>query len=411
MRPTNSQARTSIGASMTPCDSWARWLFHEPGLGRLPTERERGKRFRSEVDGEDREDGEREWHEPTGEREHEERHDLRRRVGEDVEDEFPHVRVDPAPLAHRGHDRREVVVGEDHRRRLACHVGAARGPSPHRCRRCATRARRSPRRPSSRRRRPASAGRRRCGAWLPVRCGRRRSRPACRAARRARARSWRPDRRRRPCAGLRRRSRSGGRSLRRSEDGHRSRAGCGCRRSGTARPRRSPRRRGGSNIATVPRKQSERSASDASSGSWSTRRLARPGCAAPGVHVRRSHLRADARVSRVSGSSRPSAAITVEHRGSSASGAPFVCTQRPSSQSSMVDISLIDGSKWNWRRRCRGALLGAHVSSEPRRGAAATRAPSDRHSVRDSASAARSALLHRTTVLAKALSAASCVAS
>ena len=57
-------------------------------------------------------------------------HDLRDRVGEDVDDELADVVVDPAPGPDRGDDRGEVVVGEHHRRGLAGDVGA-RGAHGH----------------------------------------------------------------------------------------------------------------------------------------------------------------------------------------------------------------------------------------------------------------------------------------
>jgi hypothetical protein len=44
-------------------------------------------------------------------------------VGEDVEEELADVGVDPPARLDRGDDRREVVVDEDHRRRLAGDVG------------------------------------------------------------------------------------------------------------------------------------------------------------------------------------------------------------------------------------------------------------------------------------------------
>ena len=113
-------------------------MSHQPGLGRLPAEGERRHRLRPEVDREDLENGERQRHEAPGRREHDERHGLGRRVGEDVDDELPDVVVDTASGLDRLHDRREVVVGEHHRRRLArdirprpshrdADVGAAQG--------------------------------------------------------------------------------------------------------------------------------------------------------------------------------------------------------------------------------------------------------------------------------------------
>ena len=49
---------------------------------------------------------------------------LGREVHEDVEDELADVGVDAASFLDRGDDRGEVVVGEDHRRRFSCDVGA-----------------------------------------------------------------------------------------------------------------------------------------------------------------------------------------------------------------------------------------------------------------------------------------------
>ena len=49
-------------------------------------------------------------------------------MGEDVDDELPHVVEDGAPLLHGPHDRGEVVVHEHHVGGLACHVGSGQ---PH----------------------------------------------------------------------------------------------------------------------------------------------------------------------------------------------------------------------------------------------------------------------------------------
>ncbi len=60
---------------------------------------------------------------PPTEREHEERHDLGSGVGEDVLDELADVVIDLAARLDRDDDRREVVVGEHHRRCLPSDVG------------------------------------------------------------------------------------------------------------------------------------------------------------------------------------------------------------------------------------------------------------------------------------------------
>ena len=64
---------------------------------------------------------------PQHAREHdaeEHRHDLARVRRQQVADELPDVREDRPPLLDRGHDRREVVVGEDHVRGFLGDVGA-----------------------------------------------------------------------------------------------------------------------------------------------------------------------------------------------------------------------------------------------------------------------------------------------
>jgi hypothetical protein len=80
--------------------------------------RPRGQRrqgLRADVEGQQLQDVERERHRAAGEREDEEWHDLRDRVGEDVDDELADVVVDATSSLDRHDDRREVVVGEDHR--------------------------------------------------------------------------------------------------------------------------------------------------------------------------------------------------------------------------------------------------------------------------------------------------------
>ena len=114
---------------MMPSSRRSRRAVHEPGLGRFASERERRQGLGPEVDGEDLEHGEREWDPSAAERVEEERHDLGRRVHEDVEDELADVVVDSASFAHCGDDAREVVVGEDHRCRVAGDIGAR---TPHR---------------------------------------------------------------------------------------------------------------------------------------------------------------------------------------------------------------------------------------------------------------------------------------
>ena len=60
---------------------------------------------------------------PAGEREQQERNDLGGGVGEDVLDELADVVVDLPAGLDRDDDRREVVVGQDHRRCLPGDVG------------------------------------------------------------------------------------------------------------------------------------------------------------------------------------------------------------------------------------------------------------------------------------------------
>ena len=98
--------------------------LHDPRLRRVAAERERGQGLRAEVDREDLHRGQRQRHRAAREREDDEGHDLRRRVGEDVEDELADVVVDAPALLDGVDDRREVVVGEHHRGRLAGDVGA-----------------------------------------------------------------------------------------------------------------------------------------------------------------------------------------------------------------------------------------------------------------------------------------------
>ena len=141
--------------------------------------------------------------------------------------------------------------------------------------------------------------------------------------------------------------------------------------------------RGGSSIATSPRKHSSRSASSRISGSGSGAARAALG---DGEHAqplprvaRRRNREISARSAGPSGRSRPSVQITVEQRGSSASGAPLASTHRSPSRSSTVDISLSTGSKWN----CGGGRGRARRNPRPRRGRPrrpASPAPSDRRS-------------------------------
>ena len=119
MRPRKSQARDEQRALDHALGARARRPLHEAGLGRLAAERERGQDLGAEVDREDLQHRQRQRDRAAREREDEERNDLGRRVGEDVEDELADVVVDAAAGLDRRDDGREVVVGEHHRRRLA----------------------------------------------------------------------------------------------------------------------------------------------------------------------------------------------------------------------------------------------------------------------------------------------------
>ena len=140
--PRKTQARKSSARSITPSRARPRRPLHQPGLGGLAAERERGRisvprsiaRICSTVSGS--------GIAPPESAKTRNGHDLGRRVGEDVEDELADVVVDPPARLDRGDDRGEVVVGEHHRRRLARDVGARTGPSRRRCRPAAAPARR-----------------------------------------------------------------------------------------------------------------------------------------------------------------------------------------------------------------------------------------------------------------------------
>ncbi len=269
----------------------------------------------------------------AAEREHEERRYLGRGVGEDVEDELADVVVDAPPAFDRRDDRGEVVVGEDHGRRLAGDIGArcpiatpmsarrragaSLTPSPVIATTC----------PSSRsdvgdaelglgraagedqlvaRRAGASRARSSVIGSSSLADRRPRSRPSpipTRLRDRRRGEAVVPgddddpdagpvaarDRVRRPRVGADRASRPGRGSVR-SVSASLARSGTAVRRAVRAGRRRAP----------------------AAPGSRSRRRSTEPG---------RARSRPVARAS-------PSAAIEL-HRGSTASGAPFVCTQSP----------------------------------------------------------------------------------
>ena len=102
---------------------------HDSRLGGLAAERERRQGLGADVEGQQLHDRQRQRDRAAGEGEDDERRHLRRSVGEDVDDELADVVVDPPPGRDGGDDRREVVVGQDHRRRLAGHFRAG---FPHR---------------------------------------------------------------------------------------------------------------------------------------------------------------------------------------------------------------------------------------------------------------------------------------
>ena len=99
---------------------------HDPAMRPFGAERQRRQHVGAEVDGEDLDHGERQ-RDPE-EHEGEVGNQLGDVRGEDVGEELADVLEDRAPFLDRVDDAREVVVEEDHVRRLLRHVGAG---DPH----------------------------------------------------------------------------------------------------------------------------------------------------------------------------------------------------------------------------------------------------------------------------------------
>ena len=102
----------------------ARGAIHDPRLRLVAAQRKRGERFGADVEGEQQKYRKRQRHGAASQCEDQERECLRCGVGEDVDDELADVVVDDATRLHRGHDSGEVIVGKDHRGRLARDIGA-----------------------------------------------------------------------------------------------------------------------------------------------------------------------------------------------------------------------------------------------------------------------------------------------
>ena len=103
--------------------AWPRGTVHQPGLGGLAAERQRGQDVGAQIDGEYLHDGQGQRDRSASQREDEERQHLGHGVGEDVADELADVVVDPPASRDSRDDRGEVVIGEHHRGGLAGHVG------------------------------------------------------------------------------------------------------------------------------------------------------------------------------------------------------------------------------------------------------------------------------------------------
>ena len=126
MSPKKTHARVSIERLMTPSFGGRGFRSIIARLGGLAPERERRQDLCAEVDREDLQH--RDWQRDRAarQRENEERNYLRRCVSEDVDDELADVVEDAPPGTDRRDDRREVVVGEHHRRRFACDLRSGR---------------------------------------------------------------------------------------------------------------------------------------------------------------------------------------------------------------------------------------------------------------------------------------------
>ena len=108
---------------MTPSERGRGGRSMLPGsIGSRPSASE-GSVSDADVEGQQLQHGERKRNRAAAEREHEERHDLGSGVSEDVLDELADIVIDLAARLDRDDDRREVVVGEHHRRCLPRDVG------------------------------------------------------------------------------------------------------------------------------------------------------------------------------------------------------------------------------------------------------------------------------------------------
>ena len=101
----------------------ARWAPHRLVRGRVAGKRHGREPVREEVHDEHLDDGQR--HADPGEHRDDEQEDLAEVRGEQERDEGADVVVDPAALANRANDRREVVVREHDVGCLARRLGAA----------------------------------------------------------------------------------------------------------------------------------------------------------------------------------------------------------------------------------------------------------------------------------------------